>query len=373
MLKKLTVGLCCTLLLASSACFAEELNPLVVRNPFKAPLAAYIAKTPASIDSSVQSGSSKPETKKNMQFKSIRLNYLTAKDVEESLRQILNAGKLTAEPISNSILIYGYGDEIKQIQKLLREIDKPSKQITLEAKVIAVNKDNTKDLGVNWAWDDIPKTDESSSKTTNNDSNTTSYDGNFRFFRGYSFRFNARLSALISQGKAKILASPRMLTIPGKEASIFIGDHIPVQTEKHNSTGSYTTTDYIDAGIKLTYTPIIDKKNELITTSVHTEVSTPTLVSELRNYRITSRTADTNVRLATGETLVIGGLINEQEEKTMQQLPFLSKLPILGELFKHRSHRKSKTEVIILLTPHITDAGKSPAIYEEQKKELLNS
>ena len=92
------------------------------------------------------------------------------------------------------------------------------------------------------------------------------------------------------------------------------------------------------------------------------------MVSELKNYRITSRTADTNVRMYSGETLVIGGLISEEQQRTMQKVPFLSKIPLLGELFKNRSRSHSKTEVLLLLTPHITEAGASPAIYNEGLK-----
>lgn len=363
MFKHYSVALSCSLFLTFSICHAEALDNMIVRNPFKAPAIALATANPASYEAANKNSTNNTRQNEPLQLKSIRLNYLTVKDLEPSLNQLLTNAKLTAEPISNSIFIYSTRSEFTKLQKLLKDIDKPSMQITLEAKVIALDRENTKDLGVSWNWDNIPKADNDSNSNSSSDS---SYDGNFRFFRGYSFRFNAKLSALLTQGKATILASPRMLTIPGKEASIFIGDHIPVQTEKHNSSGSYTTTEYIDAGIKLTYTPIIDKKNKLITTSVHTEVSTPTLISELKNYRITSRTADTNVRLASGETLVIGGLINEVEQNTLQQIPLLSKLPILGGLFKYRSARKSKTEVIILLTPHITDAGKSPAIYEQE-------
>ena len=159
-----------------------------------------------------------------------------------------------------------------------------------------------------------------------------------------------------------MLATPSLITIPGKEASIFIGSHIPVVTEKHNNGESTYSTEYVDAGIKLTYTPVVSRDG-YITSTVHTEVSTPTLISELKNYRINSRTADTNVRMRNGETLVIGGLISEEEQKQLQQIPFLSKIPLLGALFRNHYNSKSKTEVIMLLTPHLSEPGKSPAIY----------
>ena len=137
-----------------------------------------------------------------------------------------------------------------------------------------------------------------------------------------------------------------------------------MQTEKHDNSGSYTATEYIDAGIKLQYTPLISKDGKMVTAKVHTEVSTPVLISELKNYRITSRRADTHVRMFSRQTLVIGGLINEEEQNTLQKIPFLGDLPLLGHLFRNRTKKSSKVEVILLLTPHITEAGASPAIHE---------
>ena len=79
--------------------------------------------------------------------------------------------------------------------------------------------------------------------------------------------------------------------------------------------------------------------------------------------------ATTNVRMLSGETLVIGGLINEEEQKSLQQVPLLSKIPLLGELFKNRTRRKAKTEVVMLLTPHVTEAGQAPTIYASAQEE----
>lgn len=293
------------------------------------------------------------------------LSYAKAAELRDNLKEIFT-GKLGVEPITNSLLFNGSLQEEQQLRQLLRQLDIPTQQITLEAKIIAVSREYSKSLGVNWGWDTIPQRDSNSSDDDATDTTDDIYGGNFKFWRGYSFRFNATLNALISNGKAKILATPRIITIPGKEASIFIGDHIPVQTEKHDSSGSYTSTEYLDAGIKLQYTPVISQDGSMVMAAVHTEVSTPTLISELKNYRITSRTADTHVRMFNGETLVIGGLINEEEQRNMQKVPLLSSIPLLGELFKSRTTRHNQVEVFMLLTPHITEAGTSPAIYSSE-------
>lgn len=298
--------------------------------------------------------------KNNSSVAVYKLSYAQAKDLQEPLSAMFGSGKIAIDPITNSILFTGTGSEEIRLRSALNSLDVATKQITLEAKIIAVGEEASRSLGINWEWDKIPRRGETSSS---DESTSNNYDGNFKFWHGYAFRFNATLNALVTDGKAKILATPRIITIPGREASIFIGDHIPVQTEKHDSSGSYTSTEYLDAGIKLSYTPIISADGKMVTASVHTEVSTPTLISELRNYRITSRTADTNVRMLSGETLVIGGLISEEEQRNLQRVPLLSNIPLIGELFKSRSKRKTKTEVIMLLTPHITEAGASPAIY----------
>lgn len=289
-----------------------------------------------------------------------KLNYVMAEDLKASLTALFPNNSLSFDSATNSILLLGTPNEHHRLRQLLPTLDAATKQVTLEAKIIAVNDEASKQLGVNWNWDKIPQ------KSDSDDDKDSEYGGNFKFWRGYAFKFNANLNALIADGKAKILARPRIITIPGKEASIFIGDHIPVQTEKHDSSGTYTSTEYIDAGIQLRYLPIISSKDDLVTAQVHTEVSTPTLISELKNYRITSRTANTNVRMRSGETLIIGGLINEEEQRSLQKVPLLSNIPLLGELFKNRTKKKSKTEVLMILTPYVTDAGKSPAIHNEE-------
>lgn len=295
-----------------------------------------------------------------------RLNYALAQDIRESLSGIFAGSSMACDTTTNSIIFSGTAAEHQQLRRLLPTLDAATRQITLEAKLIAVNDEFTKQLGVNWSWDKLPQRDNS-----DNDEDKD-YEGNFKFWHGYSFKFNATLNALIADGKAKILARPRIITIPGHEASIFIGDHIPVQTEKHDSSGTYTSTEYIDAGIQLKYCPIVSAKDNMVTAQVHTEVSTPTLISELKNYRITSRTANTNVRMRSGETLIIGGLINEEEQRSLQKVPLLSNIPLLGELFKNRTTKKSKTEVIMLLTPYVTEAGESPAIYNSGNEALAN-
>ena len=292
-----------------------------------------------------------------------KLQYAKASEILDTLKTIIKGEGLSADAITNSIVFTGNGGEEAKLRDALKLLDVATKQVTLEAKIIAISVEDEKNLGVTWDWTVLPESEDTGS------SSSSKYGGIIDLSHGYTARFQATVNALITNGKAKILATPRIITIPGKAASIFIGDHIPVLTDKIENGTTTTTTSYVDAGIKLSYTPIVSDDG-YITSVVHTEVSTPTLVSELKNYKITSRTADTNVRMRNGETLVIGGLINEEEQKSFKSIPFLSKIPLLGELFKSRSTTKSKTEVMMILTPYITNAGESPAIYNDKIKNV---
>ena len=294
----------------------------------------------------------------------IKLNYAKAEELKTALAPLIGTNsKISTDTVTNSIIFTGTPTDEMRLRSAVAALDTATQQVTLEAKIIAVNREDSENLGISWNWDKIPQN--SNYYSNDDDNDNENFGGVVHFGANYEFRFNAALNALFAKGKAKILATPRIITIPGREASIFIRDHIPVTTEKIENSVTTNTTDYVDAGIKLQYTPIVSSDG-MITSVVHTEVSTPTLISELKNYKITSRSATTTVRMRDGETLVIGGLINEEEQKRLQKVPFLSNIPLLGELFKNRTTSKTKTEVIMILTPHLTNPGESPAIYNSK-------
>ena len=181
--------------------------------------------------------------------------------------------------------------------------------------------------------------------------------GVIRFGRGpeglpFEFYYEARLNALVTDGKAKILARPNITTMQGREAVIVIGGEVPVPTETTTNDVTRTTYDYHQTGIILRCTPRVNANGE-ITASVETEVSTPYYVDTMKAYRFQDRRAVTHVRLADGETMVIGGLIGSEESRYMQKIPFLSDIPILGMFFKNVSHSHEESEVMIFLTAHV--------------------
>jgi len=295
-----------------------------------------------------------------------KLRYIRAVDIKKTLEPIMNSLKLKAEidEISNSLIFSGSPTGCARIKILLTDLDVPQQQVVIEAKVVAINKAKTKELGIDWSWDVTPQYAEYSAEQVNIANGVTTIEpgkvtrdtgkGIIQFGRNpeghpYEFYYQAKINALISNGNAKILASPKVTTINGNEARILIGDHIPVLTERMEDGKTTTTVEYIDTGIKLTYTPTITADGT-ITAKVHTEVSTPSLVTDIKNYRITTREVESMVCMKDGETMVIGGLIGSEESKTNNKIPFLSELPLIGTLFKSVHNSKVETEVIIFLT-----------------------
>ena len=265
---------------------------------------------------------------------------------------------LNTDGSTNSLIAFGTPDQIEHVRHLLRELDVPYQQILLEAQVMALSKSASKALGIDWSWSTFPQPSTSSSSTTT--SVTTTYfpiglvtggDG-----KQYSMGVNATLNALITKGDGKLLARPNLLTFNGNKGTIFVGDQLPVVTPNATTAGGAVTytTEYKNAGITLSYVPRINEDGQ-ISASVFVEVSTPVSITldvggqKTTAYQITTRSAQTHVRMKDGDTLVIGGLISNSEIKSLNKVPLLGDLPILGKLFQSVSKSKNETEVVIFL------------------------
>ena len=335
---------------------------------------------------------------KDINLYTVQINYLELDKIAQTINLMLTGNlpdkiddkdkkiainnKVMIDESENTISFYGTLRQYEQIKKFLQEQDKPQKQVSLEAKVTAIQKDAAKDLGVSWEWSKLPQSPEHEitydtvkhtvinedgskeeitdylpvdevTRKWNDDENIP---GVIRFGKGvdgypYEFYYAAKIDALISDGKANILARPNITTIQGKEAVINIGSEVPVPTVSTTNSTTTTSIKYREAGIILKCTPRVNEDG-IITVKVHTEVSSPMYVEDMKAYRFQKRSADTIVRLKDGQTMVIGGLIGSDEAKQMSKVPFLGDIPILGNLFKHIQKSKSDTEVMIFLTAH---------------------
>lgn len=293
------------------------------------------------------------------------------------------AARLTADAGSASLILYGTQREADAVRRILDKVDVKCRQVLLEAKVVAVSKEAAKNLGIEWQWSQIPQSPEHTVEYETSSQTVTDAAGNLqtvtqqipvnkvkRYWKngdnipgiisfgrnadGQPFEayYAAQLNALVSDGKASVLARPNIMTINGEEATINIGGEVPVPALSISDSVTTTTIEYRKAGIILKYTPRINDDGS-ITAAVYTEVSNPVYVAELKAYRFSSRSARTNVRLKDGETMIIGGLISAEESKAYSKIPFLGDIPILGRLFNNTKSSKTENEVMIFLTAGI--------------------
>ena len=264
----------------------------------------------------------------------------------------------------------------------LLEMEHPS-QIRLEAQIIEINSDYTKNLGIQY-WSQTPGANSSSGSSTGNPNNDITVGTAGLFYGGEDFsssrkhggwlgshiaNVNVTLQALINEGKARILSRPSITTMSGKTANILIGGRIPIPVSDGNGNVSI---DWHEYGVKLNIEPVVDSEDK-ITSKVHAEVSTldyshGVKIDSFSVPGIATREAESEVNVRSGMTMAIGGLINSEDAKIVSKIPLLGDLPIIGRFFRHTSNTRDKRELIILITPTLV-ADDTPAPMSQRMKE----
>lgn len=298
-------------------------------------------------------------------IKTYKLSYGKSNEIANELQNLTGNMQIVSDIGTNTVVVSASPMTMANVERIIKELDTPEKQVKVEAEVLAVNRSYAKDLGIDWQFKSLTGTAIQKNVTEKNSKKKTSYLEVPQDFAGisygksitgnpYTFFFQAKLNALLSDGKAKILAKPNVVTLNGRTAEILIGSKIPVLVERLENGTKTTSIEYKDAGIKLTYTPHISTSSD-ITADIVAEVSTPYLVPEMKAYRIVTRQAHTMVRLKSGDMLTIGGLIDKEESDNIRKIPILGDIPILGKLFQTRTESKEESEIIIVIRANILE------------------
>ena len=250
--------------------------------------------------------------------------------------------RISIDSRQSEIIVEGTTEELENVAIIVAGLDKRAPQIMIEAKIVEITLEGTKDLGITWT-------------SGGNEGQMTlgelTLGGSFE----RSGLIEATLKALQTEGKANILSNPKVLTLDGKEAIINSGEQIPIPKDVLDTEGNLiTTVDFIDVGIKLTITPRLSADG-LINLNVFTEVRSRGS-EKIVNYPILNNRSETaTIRAKLDETVVIGGLISDEEMETIRKIPFLSDIPIFGKLFKFTHSESNKTQIIILITAYLLD------------------
>ena len=304
----------------------------------------------------------------------------------------------------NAIIIKASPQSYLTILEILKKLDIPTKQVLIEVLIAEVSLTDKTQFGIEWMLRGAlsiegkhhplvtgftseaqpgtiaPKIDSITGLVTS--ILTTPAAGTAFAAIIKPDKYGAVLNAFAGLGKLNVLSSPHILAMDNKEAKIEIGDEIPIATGFQQQPSTSTTTgttsfvaagqiQYRTTGILLTVTPHISEKN-MVKLKISQEISSRGVdisLAGITSPSFTKRKAETIGAVLSGHTLIIGGLISEQQNKSKEGIPFLSRLPLIGPLFGVTTDEVKKTELVIMVTPHVIS---SPEEADSITKEFQN-
>jgi general secretion pathway protein D len=261
-----------------------------------------------------------------------------------------------ADPDTNSLLVRTASKNFDRVKAILEELDRPTRQVLIKVLLAEVTHDNTTDLGVEFSALNIRIGSSTSSIGT--DFGLAAAEGGL-IAKTVDVDYTATLRALQTVGRLNVLSRPYILASDNQEASITVGNVVPFITDSRITDLGQTinTIQYRDIGIILYVMPHINPEG-LVIMDVAPEISTLTgttvPISETVDAPVfAKRSALTRVAIRNGQTIVIGGLMEDRLIDTIEKVPGLGDLPGIGVLFRRTIKTKSKTELLIFITPHV--------------------
>jgi general secretion pathway protein D len=294
--------------------------------------------------------------------------------------------KAVAHKETNTLIVTATPQEYKEILKIIRALDIQRKQVLVEVLIAEVSADAANSFGIDWSFTPDKRYPGGSIQHSTGivmDSGIYNPQSNdftgVNTLLGFSFGFmhegKERVLALanlnLNKDNFSILSSPQVMTLENEEAEINVGADVPVVTGSRTSGGgtaeaTIQTYDYRPIGIKLKFTPAINK-NDTVTLEIFQEVKeiAGETGSTLANPKFTKRDVKTFITVNNEKTVVIAGLVSTNRNKIIRKIPILGDIPILGYLFKREAEKVKKTNLLVFITPHIM-------VDEKQQKKKLN-
>ncbi|ABV68073.1 general secretion pathway protein D [Aliarcobacter butzleri RM4018] len=283
---------------------------------------------------------------------------------------------------SNSLVVMASKDELKQIKDLIQELDKEKAQVYVQAKIIEVNNELVNKIGISYGIINASARSDginAISSNLNGGSNAIKEavdtlgirmsDVNIKS----GLALGASLNLLQQNGALDIVSEPSILAIDNKESSIYVGEKISVEISSTLTDGGLQRTNYEreDIGLTLKVKPRISSDTKL-TLEINTllEGIKSTSVSAGQNPDTLKKEIKTAAILNNGESVIIGGLIENKNETIEQKVPVLGDIPLFGELFKNDSKMNKKNNLVIIVTPYMIPKSKDITYIREQLSEL---
>jgi len=332
----------------------------------------------------------------------LQVNYAKAQDMAALIKTQTNSllstrGSVAVDDRTNTLLLQDTADRLADVRRLVATLDIPVRQVLIEARIVIVNNDFTRDLGARFGFTNVQKSGNNGLVTTTGNalgtdqiissgltnragggspfpvtlptgataSNrynvnlpVTSAAGTFALgILGNNFLVDLELSAAQAETQANIISSPRVITANQKEATIEQGVEIPYQ---QSASSGATTIQFKKAVLSLKVKPQITPDNRIILDLDVKDDSVGTVVVASGGVNVPSidtREIATQVLVNDGQTVVLGGILSTTQREDDTKVPYLGDVPILGHLFKSTAHKDNKDELMIFITPKIVREG----------------
>lgn len=294
----------------------------------------------------------------------LSLNFIQADVAMEFLKkESSESGVMKADEVQGGILVTDTISKVEGMKDILKKIDLPPQQVLIQARLLDITHTDQDNLGLKFSSVsfDIPLRASSGIKEllkvasgafdlSGPSSDLTTDTVTATVSKG-SETLTATIDALIRNKRVKVLASPTVSTLNNVEAKITIGEKYPIKETTQTTTGTLQTTRFVDVGITLRVTPKISKAG-FIQMQIHPEVSSVS-ATLTEGPRITTREADTTIIVKDRESVIIAGLIKEEETFTRDRIPVLGHMPLFGAIFSNRAKSYEQKELVIVITPFL--------------------
>lgn len=325
----------------------------------------------------------------------IYLRYALAKELAETLTGIKDAkndkggqgqnqqatlpsaADIRADEATNAIIITAPEKEMQSFKAVVRQLDIRRAQVHIEAIIAEVNYSKNQEIGVEWHTKQVQ--DGLSANTFTNNLGDFITNAGKTMSIGYLIggELRALLAAFAKDNNVNILSTPSLVTLDNEEASMIVGQNIPVvsgsfTTNTSGSTNPFQTVQREDVGVKLKVTPQINEGNA-IKLKVKQEVSSVASTDAATGVTINKREIDTSVVVDDGKILVLGGLIQDNVEVTVTKVPVLGDIPYLGHLFQDNNTAVTKRNLLVFLRPVILrDADSAASLSNAKFSDIRN-
>ncbi len=282
------------------------------------------------------------------------IKYATPADLAKQLAGVIPPSSFTIDPRTDTVIVSGTPAIIQSARNFLALVDVPAPQVVFEVKVLDITHNANANVGVSYAGaSPLDLFENCLACPPGTVVPVQTFSGNpiapQPFTRNALF-IGATLNYLITHQQAQLLANPRVAALDNQQANLLVGQTYPLVYYSPQS-GQFQAQ-YIDIGVKLIITPVVNTDG-YITTTMHVERSFITgLVQQFPI--LDNRKVDSILRVKDGDTIVLGGLLDDETTVSIDKVPLLGDIPILGAFFKNVKRTKNHQEVVFLITPHIT-------------------